>query len=164
LLSKRQRKWVLIILVVILCLVFFRGFKIFIYDNDNELIGTSFEFNQEMVYTSNLPDIYAGKKIAKKYGSIITPNTRTWTSSIEYFPEIKLDEIGCAEQFTIVGAFSRIPVGLLERVFSEGTEKFFEVSSNEHPLTIIDREIYDRYAHESDFTEIRSEECRGLVR
>jgi hypothetical protein len=156
-LSKRKRKWILIILIVILFLVFFRGFRIFAYDDNNEHIGTSFQFNQPMVYLSDLPDEFVGKKIAEKYGSIIFPK-QTWDNSTANLPGIRVDEVDCAEIFTIKGAISRISIGVLERAFSGGTMKFFLIGSDEHRLTIIGREHYDWYAREGDSTVI-SPDC-----
>lgn len=138
------------VFLLVLALLFVRGWTWAKYDAHDPNIGKEFILVGPMVYLSNLPKSYAGNEIANEYRSLINTKFR-WDEAKSQFPSVGEESISCADKFTIVDVLYLIPIGLIE-MSTNNTLKYFVVESEKHPGTVIKDSDYEQYARPVDYT------------
>ncbi len=138
------KKGVVLFLVILLA-IYFRGWTSVRYDEHDSVIGEEIIFVEPMLFLSNLPDSYAGKEIAERYGSIIVRKS-LWPAFRNSFPQVTVEEIDGLEVFAVEKLLYLKPVGILEKAFSSGTLKYYVIASNDHKSTVVRVSEYEPFS------------------
>jgi hypothetical protein len=142
-LGKRQSKKLIWILLLTVFLAYLRGWMCVLRDSDDANIGTKFTFNTKMVFFKEVSQIDNSISwYVERYDGRILPKWE-WDEITGSFPEISAVEVSCNEVFSVTGAFTRIPVGVLRGATSSGPIKYYVINSEKFPNTIVGQVDYD---------------------
>ena len=135
--------------MVVLSLIYVRGWIALKYDKNDEEIGNKIVFTRQMVRLNSLPKNMVSGVIAKKYGSILEEKTQ-WIIDTAWFPNVDAEDVPCDEVFSTKEAFYETHHGILEATFSAGNIKYYVLISEKYEKTIVTESDYDAYSKDVD--------------
>lgn len=122
----------------------FIGWESIQYDKSDSEIGKKIIFTQTMLYITNIPDNFAGRDIAKKYGADLQ-NQQIWKSFEHAFPRVSTQKVNCDEIFQVDDAFYIRRYGLMMSD-KPSSEKYYVLSSKNYKQSVIRKGNYEANA------------------